>query len=313
MGRGEIVYLDIVFIINFIMDYVILWTTAKFAQAKSVATRLLAGAVTGALFSMLIFYLLYMVPGSLDTFKLFVLKVVVSVIMVMVAFPRQGVKKFLNIMMNLYLVAFAMGGAMLGSIYLFQNNPAAYTTMNGLVIFLVNVRYTWLVAALAVAVLVGRWGRTFVRRNILRSMLRVPVVVRFGNRRLALNALVDTGNNLRDPLTYKPVIIAEYKALQKVLPQSLRAAFETENSSLDEIVKALEKDASWGFRVRLIPFSSIGKSRGMLLGLRPDDVIVVTDERLIKVKDVVVAICDRRLSPKGEYKALLHPDLLEVA
>jgi len=311
--RDDIVYLDIVFLVNFVMDYVILWTTGRFAQARSVPVRLLAGAAIGAAFSLLIFYLLYMIPGYLDTLRLFLLKVLVSVIMVVVVFPRESFKRFFNIIMHLYLVAFAMGGAMLGSIYLFQNNQAAYSTMNGLIIFLINVRYTWLVAALAVAVMVGKWGRTFLRRNILRSMLCVPVVVRFGERRLALNALVDTGNSLRDPLTQKPVMIAEYGALKDLLPENLRPAFEKDHNNLEEIIKGLEKDASWGFRVRLIPFSSLGQNKGMLLGLRPDDVVVVTEDRIIKIKDVVVAVYHQKLSSKGDYRALLHPDLLEAA
>jgi hypothetical protein len=33
-----------------------------------------------------------------------------------------------------------------------------------------------------------------------------------------LEALIDTGNELRDPLSQKPVIIVEYPILKKILP-----------------------------------------------------------------------------------------------
>jgi len=312
--QGDVVYLDIVFMINLVMDYVILWTTAKFAHVRSSAARLFAGAVIGALASLLLFYLLYMVPGVVvSTFKLFLLKMLISLVMAATAFPFRDMRKFFGVILNLYLVAFAMGGAMIGSIYLFQNNPAAYSTMNGLIVFLVNVHFSWLAAAIAVAILLARWGRNFVRKNLLRAMLQVPVVVRFGDKRLALKALVDTGNSLKDPLTQKPVMIAEYGALKELLPESFKVAFEKGPENLEEMIKGLQTDVNWGFRVRMIPFSSIGQQKGMLLGLRPDDLVIVTDDSYIKVRDVVVAVYRHRLSSKGEYRALLHPDLLDAA
>lgn len=313
MVRGDTVYLDIIFAINFVMDYLILWTTAKFAHVKSTAFKLTAAAAAGAGLSLVLFFILYLQPAVMGTGNLFMLKLLISVIMVMIAFPFRNVRKFVTLMFNLYLTAFAMGGAMLGSIYMFNTSPAAYSTMNGLLVFLVNVRYTWLFAAIAAAVLVGRWGRGYLRRNMLDAMLKVPVVVRFGEHRLAFNALVDTGNNLRDPLTQRPVMVAEYDALKKILPKEFQVAFESAPDNLEAVVKGLEKDANWGFRIRLIPFSSIGRKKGMLLGLRPDDVVVVSDERYIRVTNVVVAIYQNRLSTKGDYRALLHPDILEAA
>lgn len=313
MLQGDIVYLDVIFLINLIMDYVILWAAGKFAENKSSITRLAVGALTGAIWSLVIFYLLYFGPDYISSLKLLFVKLIASVTMVVISFPNKNLKKFFHTLVYMYLVAFAMGGAMLGSIYLFQNNPSAYTTMNGLMLFLINVRYTWLITAVAIAIMAAIWGRKFIKRNIMRSMLQVPVVIKFGEQRLAVKALVDTGNNLRDPLTNKPVMIAEYNALHMLFPEKFRVLYEKDSSNIEAIIKCMENEPEWSFRVRLIPFSSIGKTNGMLLGLRPDNVVIVTDDRTVKVKEVIIALYDQRLSAKGEYRALLHPDILDAA
>lgn len=69
----------------------------------------------------------------------------------------------------------------------------------------------------------------------------------------------------------------------------------------------------WATRLRLIPYHSLGQERGMLLGLRPDEVVIVTGQGMIKVKEVLIGLYRERLSPEGNYRALLHPDLLELS
>ena len=167
-----------------------------------------------------------------------------------------------------------------------------------------------MVAVVAAFVLV-RYGVGFLKRNFLHSFFKVPVVIELQNKRISTKALVDTGNQLKDPLTLKPVMIVEFAVLKKILPPEVVAALGEENEpDLQRIIDSLS-GSPWASRIRLVPFTSIGKNKGMLVGIRPDEVIVLTADSDVRVKDIIIGIYHRPLSPEGAYRALLHPDVLD--
>jgi stage II sporulation protein GA (sporulation sigma-E factor processing peptidase) len=58
----------------------------------------------------------------------------------------------------------------------------------------------------------------------------------------------------------------------------------------------------------MIPFSSLGRTNGMMIGFRPDAVIVGE-----KISDVVIGIYNSRLCRDGRYQGLLGPELIGEA
>ncbi|TDA70486.1 MAG: sigma-E processing peptidase SpoIIGA [Clostridia bacterium] len=307
MPATSVVYGDVVFLINFIMDYLVLWATARFGQFKTASGRLAMAALLGATYSLLVLW------PDLHFLVSLVARVGFSVIMILVAYRLAGFRNFLAAFVYFYLVAFAMGGAMLGAIYFFQSYSSSSVLVDGLLTFLGHVPYLWLVAAASAAFLLARWGAMFIRRNFLRSFFQVPVIIRMGEKSLPLKALVDTGNQLRDPLTHKPVMIAEYQALKPFFPEAMCRVLEVKGGvNLTELTSSLA-GSPWAMRLHMIPFTSIGKARGLLIGFRPDEVVIVADDRPVKIKDIIVGIYQEQLSPEGTYRALLHPDIFQVA
>ena len=63
-------------------------------------------------------------------------------------------------------------------------------------------------------------------------------------------------------------------------------------------------------KLKLIPFSSLGKQNGMLIGIRPEYVKVITDEQEKINKNVIIGIYEKSLTKKGEYQALIGIELL---
>ena len=307
MHEKYVVYLDVIFLINLCMDYLILWATAKFGQFRTNLGRLLASAIIGATYSLVVF-----MPEA-NYLLTVTIKFLFSVVMVYIAYQQLNWKIFLHALGYFYLVAFSMAGAMLAGIYFINRNADSYSLVHGFLAFLGNVKYTWLLAAIAAALLIARWGTLFIKRNFLRSFFRVPVIICFGENRLPVEALVDTGNQLRDPITGKPVIITEYGVIKPLLPPSVQAALGRKpEPDLQQLVNSLA-GSPWAVRVHMIPFTSIGKNRGMLLGFRPDEIIVVTEDKPIRVREVIVGIYPQQLSPEGTYRALLHPAILQSA
>jgi stage II sporulation protein GA (sporulation sigma-E factor processing peptidase) len=148
------------------------------------------------------------------------------------------------------------------------------------------------------------------RKAFMQDLQRVPVQIRIRGQILRVNALVDTGNQLLDPLTGAPVIIVEYAAMASLLPIQVREVMGIGGEvNLDKMAEFTDGQ----FSLRLIPFTTIGKNHGMLVGFKPDEVAIQHGDQMVRRTNVVIGIYSRKLSPKGAYRALLHPDLLNAS
>ena len=59
-------------------------------------------------------------------------------------------------------------------------------------------------------------------------------------------------------------------------------------------------------RITVIPYSSIGNENGMIIGVKPDKIIIENKE----IKNVVIGIYEKELSKRKKYEALFGLDLL---
>ncbi|MDH7576423.1 MAG: sigma-E processing peptidase SpoIIGA [Bacillota bacterium] len=295
------VYVDMLFLINFLMDYVVLWAAARLAQVRIVPLRLGSAAFSGALYSVLV-----LLPGF-KYLSVIWIKFLMSLLMLAIGFIPLTWKKFSQLFLYFYLIAFTMGGAVLGFIY-FISNVSLHPAFGNL-----PLPYLWLAVALGTAILLGKWGTAFLQKTFLQTLLKVPVRIKMQGHEVKVDGLVDTGNQLVDPLTGAPVIIVEYDVLAPFLPASVKNIFssggEVDAVKLSESFQA----EGWLLPFRLIPFTTIGKRHGMLVGFKPTEVSIFTGDQQVRKNNVVVGIYSRRLSPKGTYRALLHPDLLHAS
>ena len=119
-----------------------------------------------------------------------------------------------------------------------------------------------------------------------------------------MNALLDTGNALCEPFSGAPVIVAEYEKLLPILPEALKEACQLGETAVEQI-----SDERIRGRIRVIPFSSLGKEHGMLIGFRPDKAWLLENEKILDAGAVVIGIYTRNLARDRSYGALLPPQL----
>ena len=301
MPGDATVYIDMLFLVNFLLDFIVLWATARLAQIRVSPWRLAGGACLGALYSVLV-----LLPG-LERLSTFELKFLVSLVMLLSVFAPVSWKKFGQALLFFYLVAFTMGGAVFGFVYFITGSNISKALGS------FTMDYLWLIVAVITAGLLGKYGMPYLKKSLLQDLLKVPLEITVQGRQLKIYGLVDTGNQLVDPVTGMPVIIVEYSVLSPLLPPQLKELVsgggEFNLSKLADVVP--EEGTVPPFRV--IPFTTIGKRHGLLIGFRPDEVTVYVGDRKIRKRDVIIGIYNMRLSPRGTYRALLHPDLLQAA
>ncbi len=124
-------------------------------------------------------------------------------------------------------------------------------------------------------------------RNKIGGQSFVPVELTYGEQKIRVTALQDTGNTLRDPVTGSQVLIVGADVAQKLtgLTQSqLRAPIDF----LDAIPG-----------LRLIPYRTVGQGSGFLLALKISDVRIGN-----RKGNTLVAFAPEGLHPEGAYQAL---------
>ena len=261
------VYADILFIVNFSLDYVSLYITGRLMSLPLRMWRLCAAAALGAVYA--VTALFFDMPEVLYI----TVTLGVSCVMCMCAYRCRGAVGCVSASILLFSVGCALGGAMtalysLGAGY--EDSRSGETSTGGAMV---------LVAAMATAAVAvgGRISRS--RRGV--RVERVTVTV--GDRAVSLDALYDSGNLLRDPVSGRAAMIVSSDAIAAILP---REVSDAATNGVTELTETLPPNIIG--RVRVLPVSNV-YGHGMLLGYRPDCVSVGGRDY-----DFILAISDKK-------------------
>ncbi len=132
----------------------------------------------------------------------------------------------------------------------------------------------------------------------------VHIVIKNDDRKIEMNSLVDTGNTLTDPLSGTGIIVAESEAVAQLFDKKV-AELLRKGQSAAQTLESLEGS---GQPFRLIPYSSVGVSRGMLLAFKPGEIYINGKDKT----GMLLAISPTRLSEGGIYSAIIGSQALEV-
>ena len=114
---------------------------------------------------------------------------------------------------------------------------------------------------------------------------------------------------LKEPITNTPVIIVEHTLLYEAIPkQILNNIDEILLGNFDDIEEEIKE--KYATKFKFIPFSSIGKANGMLLGIKADKLIIRNEEETKEIKKIILAIYNKSLTKRGEYRALLGMNII---
>ncbi|MGI6550282.1 MAG: sigma-E processing peptidase SpoIIGA [Syntrophomonadales bacterium] len=282
------VYIDVILVVNLVMDFLVLWATGKLAGVRIVYRRLLAASVLGAVYSV------GSVFSDLSPWYDFPVKVIISGLIVILAFWPGSGQVFLKVWGYFYGVSFAMAGAVVGVSYLFRSYPLGSVP---------DFSYLWLGGGVVCALALGAYGDRVMKERVVPNLLKCPVGLRFGSAWCQGQGFIDTGNNLTDPLTNKPVVVAEYELISGCFPVDVREAVDYCQRE-ENLFEALAQ-TSWAHRLRVIPFTSIGKKHGLLVGLRSDELKIQAGNQWLSYPGVVIGLYREPLSPEGSFQMLI--------
>ncbi len=293
------IYIDVVLIENLIMNFIILLATGLILKENIKIIRLLLSSLLGAIYSVVSYM------SILEIYTSMILKVILSIVMIYLAFNPQTVKKMWKELLIFYLTSFVFGGAAFAFIYIIK--PQNILMKNGLFLGTYPLKTIILGAIIAFIIIIAAF--TVVKSKISKKDMFCEVEIKIDEKTIKTTAMLDTGNLLKEPITNTPVIVVEHTLLYDCIPEEIL-------NHLEELLGGDFKNISENIKneyiakLKFIPFSSLGKQNGMLLGIKADYIKIKEEERESKKKNIIVGIYNKSLTKRGEYRALLGIELL---
>ncbi len=297
-----VVYADVIFIVNLVMDFIILTVTARLCGQNIRLVRIILAAIISAGFYCLVFF--EKTKALVNFFSTYG----VLCLCLYISFIPKNLRAFLKLFGATHVSAFCMGGIAYAMFY-FVNTPVlSVGGITGQLPVVRNFPLMLLIWSVSLFYVLFKLTLSWLRSRELKKQAYYTAKIFVDNQSISLNTLVDTGNTLRDPLTDYPVIIAEFDSVKDVLPRALRQAYREKNES-DLLMAVTLTD--FAKRIRMIPFTSLGSKNGLLMGFRPDRVEILQEGKTVSIERVVVGVYNVALSAEGTYNGLLSPELIE--
>lgn len=293
------VYIDILFLENFILNFIILYATGLISKNKIKILKISLGSILGAIYVIIT----YLIKNKMYLNILF--KLILSIVIVYISFTPKSLKEMLKMIILFYLTSFVFGGAALGVIYMI--NSGKITIQNGVIIGSYTLRTIFIGAIIAFIVTILAFR--FVKTKLSKKDLFCNIIIKINEKQIKTKAMIDTGNLLKEPITNIPVVVVEHTLLNEIIPKEI---LENIDNILAGNFKAIPEEIQneYMLKLKVIPFTSLGKQNGMLLGIKAEDLKVEGDNEVKDVDKVIIGMYNKKLSKKNEYSALLGLDMM---
>lgn len=273
-----IVYMDILFLVNLIMNYILLIITSALSGVYTKRWRVFVSAMIGSVYAVIVFIIPTQVLSGMIS------KVIMGFLMVAISY---GVRYTLKVGLMFFMVSFAFAGAIMCFFYMIKSQ--SYMMVNGIPYIDISVNIllcAFILCYITLSIVYKNLGK-----NKAISQNITEVNLSFGNKQTKVSAFKDTGNSLCDNITGKPVIVVEADALKSVIPKELWFILKDDPINAIEFAKYYPND----LKLRLITYGVLGGS-GTMLVIKPTKVLLKNGRKLealigISPKPVEIAGC----------------------
>lgn len=292
------VYIDIILLENLCMNYIILFATAYIMKIKISHIRIIASSSIGAVYSIMLYMQILPIYSSIF------MKIILSVAMVYISYAPKTVKIAIKQLIIFYLISFAFGGCAFALLYFVK--PQDIFIKNGVYIGTYPLKIALLGGI--VGFIITYIAFKIIKNKATKEEMIYKLKIKINDKTVEVNALLDTGNKLKDPITLVPVIVIEKQKLYNFLPEEIL-------ENIDKIIggdsyKLIEENIKYMSKFRVIPYNSIGKQNGLMLGFKADEVKIIIDEEERTIKNTIIGIFNQSFNSQT-YSALISLEIIE--
>ena len=258
--------------------------------------RIIISSLIGSVYAIVIYLKVVTIASNI------IMKIILSISMVWLAFCEENYKLLLKDLLMFYLVSFIFGGCSFALIYFIS--PENVRMNNGVLVGLYPLKVTLIAGIVAFVVIQIAFKIT--KNKLSSSDMLCQVKIYFAGKSEKVKMLIDSGNMLKDPIKGYPVIVVERKAIEKILPEDLiQLLIDIEGGDVGNI------ENKYISKIRLIPFASLGKQNGMLVGIKVEKVKIIFKDKEDYINDVIVGIYGKKITKDDGYNGLVGLELIE--
>ena len=272
-------YIDIYFIINTLLNFIILRITKSVIKSKSSNPRLLLSSIAGALFAILVLFpQTEFVTGAAG-------KIIFSIILTSISFKAVSFKDFIKNLAVFYLISFTIGGCGYSLINIINKNSFSTSKL-----LLITIFISYLILNIASTVY-----EKYLRYDTLIHKLTIVV----NDSKINTDCFYDTGNTLYDPISKLPVIVADIDVVKNLLPQNI-----IQDIINSDDITSIYFSSYTNIKLKLIPYHTVS-GNGFMLGFKPTEILIDG-----KNTNAIVAISKTNVSNEKKYSAIVNPQII---
>lgn len=242
------IYLDLLFLLNFFFDFVLLLTVNNTLKRNRTLKRIFLGAFIGSLTIIFLF-----LPVS--SLVLFLIKVVLAFAMCLVTFGFHDKKYVIQNVSYLYMTSTVLGG------FLYFLNLSFSENHYGLIFTYQTISINYIFLVIFSPIMLYIYVKQ--RREVNHYAKYYPVTIYFLNgKEITLNSFLDTGNTLVDPISKKKIILVNKEKIPFPVKNIIYVPYNTVSSH--GLMKC--------FKIKAIEISGI-QSKNYLVGMSDKDVL----------------------------------------
>lgn len=292
------VYIDVLFITNFIMDFFLLCITGRICKNRARTWRCAAGAAAGSIYSVFMFF-----PNVSFLYSA-LFKLAACVVIVFISYKIRSVRSFIQLLSVFFVSSFALAGAAFGLFYLTPvGSKTGAALSNG--IFYIGVNPVILIGAAALCFAVLHLSERVYIKHLTHQTYTHKLCVTYKGSSVKLCALLDSANFAMDPVTNMPIIICTVEAVRPLFRNEdfYEQLCDAGKINLDSIKIELICDTPF----RMVPYRVLGDAGSVMPTFEPSALEV--DGKAYAGR-VLIGLCAGKLLPDTRCDALLHPRIM---
>ncbi|MGL4362659.1 MAG: sigma-E processing peptidase SpoIIGA [Cellulosilyticaceae bacterium] len=285
----QVIYIDILFILNFVMDLLIFGIVGRLSNKKIKMTTYIYGSMIAATL-----YCATVLIRSLQSVPIMIWTIIIPVIPILILFKPSNVTTFMKHYVLSCVVAWGVGGIGFNIYYiLLQNgkNPQMAIWMP-------------VISGIILLVIIEQ-SMNAIKRKLIRLHYEYEITIVKDSKEVLIKGFLDTGNQLYT-LNHMPVSVLSEVDIEPILSETLKNTLELckKNDPVEVILKEETE------KIYLIPFESVGCEHGILIGIVVEKMILKRGAECHELENCIIGISPRPVFENNMYQGLIHPELI---
>jgi stage II sporulation protein GA (sporulation sigma-E factor processing peptidase) len=281
-------YVEYVFAENFFIDFILLYITGNLLKRNIIYKRLAAASAIGAL------YVIIAVYAGMGFTASVAVKFSISVLMLAVAYDIRGKIANARLIICFYTVTLIMVGIIYGLYCLEFDEFSVNMTM-----------FSMFIGFAALKMFFKETKHAMDKQDYMRT-----ITITLNEKTKTIKAFIDTGNELCEPMTGKPVVVVSMGCISELIGEEASKEIKKFYLSGSENYHNLFLEENNNLKLRAIKYNTISCKGKTMICVVPDNVTITCSNSIISA-DAVIGIYPQEISENEDYEALLFKKLLD--